>query len=95
MGSNDLQRSNYYTICICALGIEAHSSEAKSLNGISVTYGSLSESGEAMENIGSFISKSGRVKFTTDIPPLDDLLARKNIKKVWYLCGFSQINSKS
>lgn len=82
MGSNDLQRSNYYTICICALGIEAHSSEAKSLNGISVTYGSLSESGEAMENIGSFISKSGRVKFTTDIPPLDDLLARKNIKKV-------------
>lgn len=38
-----------------------------------------------MENIGSFISKSGRVKFTTDIPPLDDLLAKKNIKKVWYM----------
>ncbi|XP_066139607.1 Golgi-specific brefeldin A-resistance guanine nucleotide exchange factor 1 [Euwallacea fornicatus] len=75
-------------------GIETHCSEAKSLNGVSVDTRSIaSEGSEPMEHIGNIISKNNRVKYASEIPPLNDLLARKSIKK-WLPQGTDHFNTK-
>lgn len=74
-------------------GIEMHCSDSKSSQDLPHSKKSTSESNETIESIGNIIGKHNRVKYSESVPPLDDLLAKKSIKK-WLPQGTEHFNIK-
>lgn len=64
-------------------GIEVHCHNGKIENKpFSTSSETLNVDRDAVENINNIIEKSGRVKLSKDVPGKEELMSRKNIKKV-------------